>query len=180
MATYSLMVTGLANANDKNMIAISNATGSGKVIRVYRVWVINSGTGAVTGGMTGFLMGRIAGVHSGGTAINYLPHSSCVTAGSATPFTGISAASGATTITASIGTEFRRVFKASDEIAATSGTMDEIQNILPWALVWDTGYADANVEPFVIRENQGFLLRTDSSPANAVGTFSVFVELDIA
>jgi hypothetical protein len=179
MATYSLEVLSLANANDKNLLAINNATGSGKLIKIYRIWVINNGTGTVSGGMTGILLGRMAAVSSGGTAINFQPHSSCVTANSATPFTGISAVSGATTITGTIATELRRVFKATDELTAASGTMEEIQLVRPWAVIWDTGYADSNVEPLVIRENQGILLRTDSAPANTVGQFSINVELDI-
>jgi hypothetical protein len=179
MPSYSLQVLTIANANDKNLLAINNATASGKLIKIYRMWAINNGTGAVSGGMTGLLLGRMASVSSGGTAIPFVPHSSCVTAGSNTPFTGISAVSGATTITGTIATELRRVFKATDEIAAGGATMEEIQLIRPWATIWDTGYADANVEPLVLRENQGILLRTDSSPANAVGSFTINVELNI-
>lgn len=179
MPSYTLFANTIANANDKNLIAISNATGSGKLIKIYRVWAWNPTTGAVSGGMTGLLLGRSAAVHTGGTALNFLPHSSCVTAGAATPFTGCSAASGATTITATMGTEFRRVFKATDELTASSGTMDEIQNVYPWSIIWETGYGDTNVEPFILRENQGFLIRTDSAPANAVGNFSLAVQLSI-
>ncbi len=179
MPSYTLFASTIANANDKNLLAISNATGSGKLIKIYRIWVYNPTTGTVSGGVTGLLLGRSATVYSGGTALNFLPHSSAVAASSATPFTGIAAASGATTITATMGTEFRRVFRATDEIAAGGATMDEVQNIMPWAVLWDTGYADANVEPLVLRENQGFLIRTDSSPANAVGNFTLKVELTI-
>lgn len=179
MPTYSLQATSLTNANDKNLLAINNATGSGKLIKIYRIWVINNGTGAVSGGVTGILLGRMAAVSSGGTATNFIPHSSAVTASAATPFTGISAVTGATTITGTIATELRRVFKASDEIAASGATMEEIQMIPQWAAIWDTGYADANVEPLVLRENQGILIRTDSAPANAAGQFSIWVELNI-
>lgn len=179
MPSYTIFANNIANAQSKNMLAISNAAASGKLIKIYRVWITNPTTGTVSGGMTGFLLGRCNAIHSGGTATNFLPHSSCVSAGAATPFTGISAATGATTITATMATEFRRVFKASDELTASSGTLDEIENLLPWAVVWDTGYADTNVEPFVIRGGQCFLIRTDASPSNAVGGFTFHVELTI-
>jgi hypothetical protein len=183
MASYYLQATGITNANDKNMLAISNATGSGKLIKIYRAWAINTATGAISGGVNGFLIGR--GSNAGnaitsGTALNFLPTSSAVTAGSATPFTGCTAYSGATTITGTMATEFRRVFRATDELAAGGATFDEIQNLLPWAILWDTGYASADVEPLVLRENQSFLIRTDSAPGNsAAATFNISVELTI-
>ena len=179
MPSYSLRAPAVANANDRNMLAINNATGSGKLIKIYRIWCYNDGTSAVTGGTSGFLLGRISGISSGGTALNFLPHSSAVTASSATPFTGISAVYHSATITASIGTELRRIFRSSDELAAGSGTMEEIQLLPAFSVIWDTGYADSNVEPLVLRENQGLLIRTDSSPSNAVGTFQFWVELNI-
>lgn len=179
MPSYTLLATSIANANNKNLLAISNATGSGKIIKIYRVMCWNPQTVAVPGGVTGILIGRSAAVYSGGTALTFRPHSSCVTAGVNNPFTGINADSGASAITATIGTEFRRVFRATDEIAAGGYTFDEIQNILPWTVLWDTGYSDSNIEPLVLRENQGFLIRTDSSPANSVGAFSLQVELNI-
>jgi hypothetical protein len=179
MPTYTLRAPAVANANDRNMLAINNATGSGKLIKIYRIWCFGDGTGTVTGALSGFLLGRIAGVSSGGTALNFIPHSSAVTASSATPFTGISAVYHSATITASIGTEIRRVFKSSDELAASGGTMEEIQILPAFSVIWDTGYADANVEPLVLRENQGLLIRTDSAPSSALSTFQFWVELNI-
>ncbi len=179
MATYSLLSSIISNANNKNLVAVNNATGSGKLIKIYRIFCWNPQTGSVSGGMTGLLLGRISGVSSGGTSLTFVPHSSCVSAGSATPFTGCTAVDGATTITASIGTEFRRIFRATDEISAATGSRDEIENVHPWQLLWDTGYAESNVEPFILRENEGFLIRTDASPANAAGGFRFHLELTI-
>lgn len=182
MPSYTVTALSIAATASKNMLAISNAAASGKLIKIYRVWSVNPITGAVTStgtGYTGLVMGRCSAIHSGGTAANFLPHSSAVSAGSATPFTGISAATGATAITATMATEFRRVFRNTDEIAASGGSPEEIGNLLPWAILWDTGYADTNVEPFIIREGQCFLIKTDAAPANAVGSLSFFVELTI-
>lgn len=179
MPTYSLLSSIVANANDKNLVAINNATGSGKLIKIYRIRSWNSQTGTISGGFTGLKMGRISGVSSGGTALPFMPHSSCVSAGSNTPFTGISAVDGATTITATLATEFRRVFRATEEWAVAEATVEAIQNVHQWQIIWDTGYADSNVEPFIIRENQGFLIRTDSTPANAAGGFRFHIELTI-
>lgn len=179
MPTYTLSATALANASGKNMLAISNATGSGRVIRIYRIWATNPQTGAVTGGIFYIQLGRPTAVHSGGTALSFLPHSSCVTAGSATPFTGISAVSGATTITSTMETEFRRVARSSDEIAVGTNTLDEWHNIIPLATIWESGYGDSNVEPFVIRPNEGFLIKLDTLGTPGVGTTDIFVELTI-
>lgn len=181
MATYSLLSPSISNANDKNMLAISNSTGSGKVIKVYRVFVWSPTTSSVTGGLAGLLLGVTRdSVYSGGTALPFMPHNSCVTAGSNNPFTGINAASGATTITGSIGIELSRAIRFTDEFAAGDFNFDVIPNIHPFQIILDTGYADSNVEPVTIRENQYLLIRTDSAPSNAAGNFRFHIELDIS
>jgi hypothetical protein len=179
MPSYTLYSGAVANTNDRNLLAISNATGSGKLIKIYRIWCWNHTT-AVTGGVSGLLLGRAAAAVTLGTALNFLSHSSAVAAPTATPFTGCSAwVHGGTAITATMGTEFRRVFKPTEEVTASNATWATIGNVWPWSVIWDTGYADSNVEPFVLRENQAFLIRADSSPANAAGSFLFQVELAI-
>lgn len=179
MGTWTLKVDAQAITSGKNMMAISNATGSGRVIRIYRMWVTNPQTSNVTGGITLFKLGRVSsGIHSGGTAITWVPHSSAVTAGSATPFTGITAVHGGSAITATFGTLLLRFARSNDELAAGGATLDEMCNVLPWALMFDAGVGDSNVEPIVIRENSSVLLRMDTV-GFYVGSCDIMVELTV-
>jgi hypothetical protein len=177
--TYTLQAVNIANANAKNILAVSNAAASGKIIKIYEVRNWNNQIATVTGGLCGLILGRCSAVHSGGTALTFFRHGTAATAGSTTPFTGISAASGTTTITATMATEFRRVFRVTEEWAASEVTFDAIQNVYPWQVLWDTGIGDSNVEPFIIREGECFLIKTDAAPANANGAIHLSVMLTI-
>lgn len=179
--TYTININAISVAASKNMFAISNATGSGKVIRVYRIWLTNPGTAAVTGGIGYFILRRYnANIHSGGTAVNYIPHSSALTASAATPFTGISAVSGATAITSPGGVpdEITRQVKSFDEIAVGGTTLDELVNVPVMAVIHDSGYGDSTIQPIVLNANQSLLLATEALGTYA-GTVDMFVELTI-
>lgn len=177
-ATYTVSATGVTQSSSKNMIAISNATGSGKIVKIYRAWMTNVQTGAVSGGLGLYVPGRVTGsVHSSGTGVNFLPHANVLTAGTATPFTGISAAHGATL--GAFTHEFSRFVRSSDELAVSGITTDEIIGIImPFCLVFDSGYGDTNVEPITLRENQAFAIKADAT-GTYNGTSDVFVELTI-
>lgn len=179
-ATYTLTALAVTRSASKNMLGINNATGSGKVIRVFRIWMTNPHTAAVSGGMGYYTLGRISSAqYTSGTAINFLPHASVLTAGAATPFTGIGAAHGVTQAS-SFSHEFKRILASSDEIALSGTTVDEVAYgmLFPWSVVWDSGYGESDVEPIVIRENQVLLLRA-GSVGTYVGSADIHVELTI-
>ena len=181
-ATYTLSFSALTTyAASKNMLAINNATGSGKVLKIYRVWIGTYQTATVSGGIGLVLFKRyVGGNYTGGTAIPFIPHSSCLTANSNTPFTGIGAASGATTITAPgvAAEEIGRIARSTDEMGAGGITMDEIQSIPVMSLSWDAGFSDTNIQPITLRPNECFILATEAV-GTYVGSPDITVELTI-
>lgn len=64
--TFVALITGSAIGNNKSMMSILNAGGSGAVIKIREIWITNVKTTAVTGIVGIFEFRRITG-HSGGT-----------------------------------------------------------------------------------------------------------------
>ena len=71
--TYTAAGIGVAFGNNKSMLGIFNGVGSGRVVRVYRVWVLNNQTAAVTGVLTTWTL-RKTSAQSAGTAITPTKH----------------------------------------------------------------------------------------------------------
>jgi hypothetical protein len=165
-ATWTVTVQGTAFASNKSLLSLFNGVGSGRVLRVYRVWALNHQTGAVTGVMTALELRRITS-SSGGTAQTPVKHD---TNSSALP-AQVTSATGPTDVASDL---FRRVLWSGDEPAVGTGTNDELECLPANGLLWDAGYGDTNVEPIVLREGQGLSLRQPG--ANAIGVIDVMFE----
>lgn len=178
MAATYLFRTTITNAINKVMWTIYNGTGSGQIIRVYRVFMIPNSTGAVTGGMGTYVMDRFTGVPGGGAAITLLKHNTA----SATPSANITIKDGDTAITGSLTSAgiIRVVCRSNDEISATSATLEEFQQIVPiGGLIYDGGYGDTNVEPIVLRELEGLRMYTLNAGTWGASTIELRVEMTI-
>lgn len=177
-ATYILTNTGNANASAKNFIAIYNGYGSGKQIRIWRVWIQNVQTSSITGGNTIVNLGRFYGAYTGGTAII----SSAVSMDStnvALP-SQIVAASAPTGIT--LADLIRRICLFTDEFAVSNSTSDVLSVIPGLCCYLELGYFNNNLQPFVLAEGQGFVIQHAGSGIpnnNAVGTFDFTIEFDV-
>ena len=175
-STYFLPATGVANASGKNLIAIYNGNGSGKTVRIWRVFVSNAQTSAITGGTTIAIVGRFYTAYSGGTGLTP------VSMDSANPSfpSQIVSATGPTGIT--ITDVVRQLSFFTDEFVV-SDTASDILNVIPGLSVYlDFGYLDENLEPFMLAEGEGFAIQhTGAAYANnsTVGTFDIYVEFDL-
>jgi len=185
-ATYTVIGANLTPAANKNMLAIANATGSGKVIRIYRAWILNECVGATaTVGLMNYTIGRWTGALAGGTAVPFCTHATPATAGANTPFTGIAAVSGATAITApAVGaaTEIHRISRSTGRVITAVGTLAEAGSIPIWNMIWDSGYADTNIVPLVINPNEVVIIASGAlnpSGATMVAGTTIQVELTI-
>lgn len=165
-ATFTVTVQGTAFASNKSLLSLFNGVGSGRVLRVYRVWALNNQTAGVTGVMTMLELRRIT-ASTGGTAQTPVKHD---TASSNLP-AQVTAAAGPTDTVSDL---FRRVLWSADEPAVGTGTNDELECLPANGLLWDAGYADTNVEPLVLREGQGLSLRQPG--ANVIGVVDVMIE----
>lgn len=146
-------------ASRQQIVLVNTGTSA---VRVYRIWVYNShGSGTVTGltAIHQLWRGTVTGATtSGGTALTPIRHNPAGTAS----LTGIDCR----TLPTSPGGELTRTgllgqfIQATDEIAFGSITLEELQAFKPLSLIWDAGYKDSNVEPIVLRTNQGICLQT--------------------
>lgn len=69
--TYRAVVSGATFAANKSLLTVFNGSGSGRVVRVKKVWQLNNQTVAVTGVITTMELRRIS-ASSGGTAATYV------------------------------------------------------------------------------------------------------------
>lgn len=164
--TYTLSATGITLAANKAILGVFNGSGSGRVVRVYRVWVLNNQVTAVTG-VVGVLELRIITTGSGGTAVSPVKHDSNNESFPAQ----IVAASNMSVTTENL---IIRSFWSSDEPQAGTISVDEIQTVPAMNLVFDTAYSGTNIEPIVLRENYGLALMNITS---TVGIADVFFEV---
>lgn len=169
--TYTVAAIGATFGNNKSMLGVFNGSGSGRVVRVYRVWVLNNQTAGVTGVLTTWTL-RKSSAQSAGTAITPTKHD---TTSETAPAQVLFATGGTVTLTSEV--EFRRWVWSNDEPAASSGTSDEFETLIPLNCVWDST-GDSNIEPIVLREGQG--ISVHHSGSSAVGVADIFVEYTLA
>ena len=170
--TYTAVFSGVTFGNNKSMAGIFNGVGSGRVLRVKRVWVLNNQTAAVTGVLTTWAMRR-SSAQSAGTAITPVKHDTT----SENMPAQVLCATGAT-VTSVAADNFRTFVWSNDEPAASSGTSDEFECLVPFNCVWDAATGDADLEPMVLREGQGIDMRHTGS--SVVGVVDLFIEFTMA
>jgi hypothetical protein len=132
------------------MLDVFNATGTARVIRAYRCYWFNNGTGAVTGVITTGQVRRITAA-SGGTAVTPVKHDTSSSALDANTTAGTNR-----TVT---GTDiFRRFLFVNEEPVVAGTTQANWLTLVPFAEIWNAGYGDTNVEPIVCRAAEGVQL----------------------
>jgi hypothetical protein len=170
-ATFTAAFLGVTFGNNKSMAGIFNGSGSGVVLRIKRIWVLNNQTSAVTGVLTTWSLRRST-AQSSGTSVTPVKHD---TNSSSIP-AQVLVAHGAT-VTSSTSDTFRNWVWSNDEPAASTGTSDEFECLVPLNCLWDSATGDADIEPIVLRETFGIDVRHSGS--SAVGVADIFVEFTV-
>lgn len=167
-ATFTAIQAGVTFASGKHMLSLFNGSGSGVVLRLYRIWVLNNQTAGVTGVLTTFELRRST-AQSGGTTVTPIKHD---TSSGALPAQVLCAHGASPTAS---GTDlFRKWMWSNDEPAVSAAVNDELECIPNLMEFWNSGYGDTNVEPMVLRETFGAtILHTGSS---AVGNCDPIME----
>lgn len=169
--TYTVAAQGISFALNKCMLGIFNGVGSGRIIRIYRVLLLNNQTVAVTGVLTTMELRRTT-AGSGGTTLTPVKHDST----NETPPAQLAVATNQTVTTSDL---FRRFIWSNDEaVANAAATLDELETLPSLNYIWDVGYDDANVEPIVLREGQGFAIVNTGN--TSVGNVDLFIEFTLA
>lgn len=162
---------GVAMSATGPKISIYNINGSSRVVRVYRIWACNKATGAVaTGTIVPLIIDRLnTGTPTGGTAITPVSMDStneslATTVDCRTGHTG-----GASQVANST---YRQILITTDEPAANTLTPDEFWTIPIMNEIFNAGYKDSNVEPIVLRPQEGIEVRLNTAaPTNALFEF---------
>jgi hypothetical protein len=169
-ATHHTNVQAEAFASAKSMHDLFNASGSGRVIRLYRAWIFNNQTGPVTGVVTTLVCRRLdTATPTGGSAVTPIKHDT----NSSSLVAQVTAGRGRT-VTAVVDGTLRRILWSGDEPAVSGATVDELQCLVPFAEIWNSGYGDGSVEPVVLRPVEGFDIQQPG--ANAVGVIDAEFE----
>jgi hypothetical protein len=165
--THSICAVGVTFAANKSMAAIFNGVGSGRVLRIYRVWQLNNQTAGVTGVLTTMALRRISAL-AGGTALTAVKHD---TNSGNLPAQVLLAAGG--TATDSGDPDFMRWMWSNDEPSASALSNDETETMPALGQVMDlTG--DSNLEPITLREGEGVHVKHLGS--TTVGNTDVIIE----
>jgi hypothetical protein len=161
-----------------SMLALFNGSGSGVILRVYRVWLANSSNDVAFTGTQGLIgLSRITAA----TASNWtLSPAKCDSNNTSLPAQVISGCK----FTVTTSDLFRRLAWSNDEPAQQTMDIDGIEVINGTASLFDTSYNDANTQPIVCREGQGVSIQTVSgftatAPANA-GYLDMYIEFTSA
>jgi hypothetical protein len=168
-STYIVKTQATAFAASKHMLTVFNPSGSGKIVRVYRVWCENNQIGPAVTGVTAILKLYRCTAASAGVTLTPVTYDSTNTAlGTVTAGTGM-------TVTAS--SLFRNYFISNDEPTSLTGTNDEWQQFNSICEVWNSNSLDASIDPIVCREGQGVTLQNSTS--TTVGNIDVFFEFTV-
>lgn len=147
-ATYHAFLFTIYLAPLRSMADIYNAAGSSKVVRLYRMWLWNRGTGSITGGMTTFAIRRIT-FATGGTTVSTVKHDTNSPALDANTTIG-------TDRSVQPAETFRRFPWLIEEISSAGATDARGWHCLvPIAEIWNLGYGDTTVQPITCRAGYG-------------------------
>lgn len=166
--TWRATSQAVAYASAKHMLDVFNSSSSARYVRVYRCYMFNNGTAAVTGVLTNVQIRRTTAA-SAGTTVTPVAHNSANSALDANTTAGTGRTITATSI-------FRQILFQNDEPAVSTLDMDALLTLVPYAEIWNAGYGDTNVEPLVCRAGQNEGVSIQQPGSNAVGTADLEME----
>lgn len=162
----------VAFASNKSMIAVVNLASSGVVVRVYKIWAVNTQTSAVSNGpVNPIQVSRVTTAQTttaGITGTTITPVAFDTTNTALTNKVGCYT-NATTNMSTVANSTYRRVFLTVDEPATTVLTPDEYWCFPLIAEIFNTGFKDSNVEPITLRPGEGLEVRQPGS--NTAGLF---------
>lgn len=169
--TYTASYIGTTFGNNKSIATLFNGSGSGKIVRIYRMIMLNNQTIAVYNGVLTTIEIRRITASTGGAAAIVNKHDT----NSGDLESQITYTTGSTDTVSDV---LRRFIWSTDEPAATTSTVDEWQCLPIFNSIWESGYAETNLDPIVLREGQGIAIKQPGS--NTLGLCDIFIEFTTA
>lgn len=186
---YTVASPGTSFTTGKCMLGIFNGPGSGKVIKVYRMWLLNNQTVAVGSNLFNYMSFYRFTTGSGGLYVAPVKHDTT----NPTPPPEIVTS---TNMNYTTQVRLKRFLWSSDEPLAAEGNatagsagIDEWETIPAFNRQLDHrwSYTDTTVEPIILREGYGLGLVCDAAYTSAaspalstpVGTADIFMEFEM-
>lgn len=162
--TYMAWVNDAAFAGSKYHISILNAAGSGKIVKVHKLFAVNVRVATVTGGMVRFDVHKIT-AHSGGTAIT---PEKLDTVNADLP-AGVTVRTAATAVT--LGNRIFGFAITGEEIGATMALNLGFHALAGLNLMFES----ERIQDMILREGEGVAVRQiTSSTAGTYGWLMIF------
>jgi hypothetical protein len=163
--TFHVTLTNILIAQNKSMASIVNAGGSGVIVKIQEIRLVNSRTAATTGVVADFQLKRITG-HSAGT--NFTP----VSSDSADTLSGSVTVKTGATVAGESAANMKRAQWSSDEWGP--GTVDVEAQDHTQQLTGEPLYSVRPEEkPITLRPGEGMSLKQVANSVN--GTFDIFI-----
>lgn len=170
--TFTALASGVAlptSAAAKTLLSLYNLHATEK-LNVCRVWVQNTGTATVTAVYQTLSLGlHTTDQTAGSTTVTPIKHD-----------TNSAALSNATckhspTTSVTLTATFRQMTWSGDEFVNNVNKIENLLALPTFALIFDAGYGDTNIEPIVLNQNEGLAV-TSAGVASGVGTVDVCFE----
>lgn len=146
-----------AFAANKSMATIFNNTGSGKIIKIWRILFLNNQLNAVSGILTSLEIRKITAT-SGGVSVTPVTMDSNNASLNFNIYVR-------TATSDTVSDLLKTIVWSCDEPLVGGNTIDEYEMIPAFNYVWDVGYGDSNVNPLVLREGEGVVIKHNGSYA---------------
>lgn len=168
--TWQINAMAVQPGNGKSMLGILNGAGSGKVVRIYRMWMLNNYSGVAYTGVTfNYEIRAITGLSSG-TNVTPVAHDTANAA-----FSGSVVVQTGGTVSGESATLMRLIGWSGDEPSVAGTSIDEMELLVPLNVMWDTGYGDSSVDPLTLREGEGVHIKCITN--STVGSLDFMMEL---
>jgi hypothetical protein len=167
-STYTVIANNAYFGTNKSMIALFNTAGSGKILRVYRVWVENNQVTPGTGIAVVLELRRITAASAGTTLVPVSYDSTATALGTVTAGTGM---------TVTVSDLFKRIPYSTDEPTINTGSIDEFQQFQQYSSLHYIGLNDSRIEPIVCREGEGVTIRNITT--TTVMSADFFIEFTV-
>lgn len=172
--TYIVRASAVAFANNKHMFTAWNGSGSSRIVRITRIWMMNEQTGAVTGVITRLFIYKMTADGTNGTTLTPVKYD---TNSENMPAQVIFRTNPSTGITYDTSTLYRSYCFSTDEYGVGDTTIDGVETFPSIMLVWDVGYGDSSVDFLTLREGEGI---TIFNTPGAAGTCNIAVEFTLS
>ncbi len=164
-ATFTAVASSVVLGNGKSLISIQNLTASAVIAKIWRIYLVNTATSAVTGVTTEFQIRRFA-THSAGTVITPQTHDSANSLDSS-----ITVRTGASLTTEASAFIDRRLWSSDDW---GPGTLDvEAMDHASQSVNPNWNFEGQITRPLVLRANEGVTIRCNTN--TTAGQFDVIV-----